>query len=53
MKVLVLFGSQSDKLIYDELMPLKRDFEVEFKVISAHRNPDELEKKLARTILIS
>ncbi|MBL6989498.1 MAG: AIR carboxylase family protein [Bacteriovoracaceae bacterium] len=48
MKVLVLFGSISDKDIYE---PLTRELQhnasdVEFEVISAHRNPDQLSQAL-------
>jgi 5-(carboxyamino)imidazole ribonucleotide mutase len=47
MKALVLFGSESDKPVYSELMAfLEKDFDVEFEVISAHRNPDKLDIKL-------
>ncbi len=51
MKILVLFGSQSDEYIYGPLVNgLKQEkFEVDFQVLSAHRDPDKLEIKLKET----
>lgn len=47
MKALVLFGSKSDKLVYEPLVAeLEKDFEVEFKVLSAHRDPEALRDKM-------
>lgn len=49
MKVLVLFGSESDAPVYDQLIKDLKSIpqtQVEFAVLSAHRNPDELEIKL-------
>jgi 5-(carboxyamino)imidazole ribonucleotide mutase len=49
MKALVLFGSTSDKLIYDELCAfLEKDFDIEMQVISAHRDPQKLDERLAQ-----
>lgn len=49
MKTLVLFGSESDKAIYQELNSfLENHFEVDFEVISAHRNPARLKERLAQ-----
>ena len=49
MKALVLFGSESDKPIYTELISvLENDFKVDFEVISAHRDPERLEERLSK-----
>ncbi|OUR97332.1 hypothetical protein A9Q84_13490 [Halobacteriovorax marinus] len=46
-KALVLFGSESDKYIYSELIEnLKESFEVDFEIISAHRKPARLSERL-------
>ena len=49
MKLLILFGSSSDAHVYDALCTHLQDegFLVDFAVLSAHRNPTELEAKLA------
>ncbi|EQC51630.1 AIR carboxylase family protein [Bacteriovorax sp. DB6_IX] len=49
MKALVLFGSESDKHVYQELIiSLEKEYkEVDFEVISAHRNPERLNERLA------
>ncbi len=47
MKALVLFGSESDKLVYNPLVAdLEKNYEVEFKVLSAHRDPEALRSKM-------
>ena len=44
---LVLFGSSSDVYIYKDLITeLKKSFEVDFEVISAHRDPERLKTRL-------
>ena len=49
MKALVLFGSKSDKNIYEPLVKtLEKDFDVDFKVLSAHRDPEALRKRLQK-----
>lgn len=49
MKVLVLFGSSSDEYVYNPLIEnLGEISNVSFAVISAHRNPVELEKRLSQ-----
>ncbi len=48
-RALVLFGSTSDKLTYDRLFEnLKEKYELDLKIISAHRNPDELDIQLKK-----
>ncbi len=48
-RALVLFGSTSDKKTYDKIFEnLKDTFELDLKVLSAHRNPDELEIELRK-----
>jgi 5-(carboxyamino)imidazole ribonucleotide mutase len=43
MKASLVFGSQSDKLVYEPLLEnLSKVLTVDFKVLSAHRNPQEL-----------
>ena len=50
--VLVLFGSTSDASVYEPLCALlEQGWRVDFEVISAHRNPDRLEERLARRTL--
>lgn len=47
MKALVLFGSESDKSVYNPLVAdLEKKYEVEFKVLSAHRDPEALRSKM-------
>lgn len=47
MKALVLFGSESDQLVYKPLVKeLEKNYEVEFKVLSAHRDPEALRTKM-------
>jgi 5-(carboxyamino)imidazole ribonucleotide mutase len=47
MKALVLFGSESDKLVYNPLvLELEKYYTVEFKVLSAHRDPEALRDKM-------
>jgi len=49
MKALVLFGSESDKPVYRELISiLENNFTVDFEVISAHRDPKRLDEKLTQ-----
>lgn len=45
-KVSVIIGSESDREIGDKVVQTLKEFniEVEYKVLSAHRNPDELSK---------
>lgn len=48
MKILVVFGSTSDETVYLPLVEaLKREHEVRLEILSAHRNPRELEQCLA------
>lgn len=50
MKTLVLFGSQSDENVFNPLVEyLGRNYDVELKVLSAHRNPEELGELLAES----
>lgn len=50
MNILVIFGSASDKDIYEPFIDLlKKESYVEFDIISAHRNPEELDKMLNGT----
>lgn len=46
---LILFGSSSDAYVYEPLCSLLREngLEVDFEIISAHRNPDRLEERLS------
>lgn len=47
MKVFVVFGSASDEVVSKPLVEqLSRDFEVEFAVISAHRDLEKLKEKI-------
>ena len=47
MKILVVFGSASDKTVSEPLVTLlSADFDVEFAVISAHRDLDRLKSKI-------
>lgn len=47
MKIFVVFGSVSDEKVSLPLVEaLEKDFEVEYKVISAHRNLDQLHAKI-------
>jgi len=47
LKVLILFGSESDKYVYDSLIEKLSEFsQVDFAVLSAHRDPAALEIKL-------
>lgn len=49
MKALVLFGSTSDKNVYEPLVKdLEKNHEVEFKVLSAHRDPEALREKMMK-----
>ena len=44
MKILIVFGSESDKYIYDPLKSiLSKSSSVQFEILSAHRNPNELD----------
>src|SRR3989339_1002769 len=49
MELLVLFGSQSDQHIFGPLLAqlAQADFSSELKILSAHRNPQELERALS------
>jgi len=48
-RALVLFGSVSDQYIYDDIISeLKKEYLVDFQVISAHRNPEDLKDRLDR-----
>lgn len=48
MNILIVFGSVSDKPVYEPIHDLcGRDHNSDFEVISAHRNPDRLEERLA------
>ena len=50
MKLLVLFGSKSDEPVYTPLVnKLKGAHVPEFHILSAHRQPDELDAALRRT----
>ena len=50
MRILVLFGSKSDESVYSPLISkLKQEHEVEFQVLSAHRNPDRLDVVIKTT----
>lgn len=46
MKVAVISGSKSDQNIVDEVIQILKEFNVDYdaKILSAHRNHDELEK---------
>ncbi len=47
MKIFVVFGSKSDETVSAPLVEkLSKDFEVEFEVISAHRDLEKLQKKI-------
>lgn len=47
MKALVIFGSKSDERIYSPLIKsLESQYSVDFKVLSAHRDPEALDKRL-------
>ncbi|MCB9062938.1 MAG: AIR carboxylase family protein [Halobacteriovoraceae bacterium] len=49
-KISILFGSESDKPTYEPLKnDLEKDYSVDLQIISAHRNPDELEKYLKQS----
>ena len=51
MKILVIFGSVSDRPVYEGLTKdLEKDFETSCKVLSAHRNPDELRELLEKDL---
>jgi 5-(carboxyamino)imidazole ribonucleotide mutase len=45
-KVLVIFGSKSDSEVYNKIIKILKDYKIdfEFKVASAHRNPDEIDR---------
>ncbi len=44
LNLLVLFGSTSDKTVYNPLLEkLKKKHFIDFKILSAHRNPNELD----------
>jgi len=45
-KISVIIGSESDREIGDKIIQTLREFnvEVDYKVLSAHRNPDKLSK---------
>ena len=48
MKILVVFGSQSDEAVFAPLVEqLSKDFDVEFAVISAHRDLEKLKEKIS------
>jgi len=43
MRILVVFGSQSDHPVFEPFVQsLRDDFDVDFHVVSAHRDPDKL-----------
>jgi len=47
MNILMVFGSKSDQFIYDPLLSvLLKDNRVQFEILSAHRNPNELDMLL-------
>src|SRR5688500_4541141 len=47
MKILVVFGSASDENVSLPLVQaLSKDFDVEYEVISAHRNLEKLQEKI-------
>jgi len=51
-KVMIVFGSQSDEHVYDEVISGLKDVEgvsYEMRVLSAHRTPDELTKVISTT----
>ena len=50
MKVLVIFGSQSDVNIYEPLKArlIQEGHEVDFRMISVHRSPDLLDKEISQ-----
>jgi 5-(carboxyamino)imidazole ribonucleotide mutase len=50
-KVAIIIGSTSDKKAGDEAVEILKEFGVEFdyKVLSAHRNPDELDAFIKST----
>ncbi|MCQ5341106.1 MAG: 5-(carboxyamino)imidazole ribonucleotide mutase [Candidatus Methanomethylicia archaeon] len=50
-KVAVIIGSTSDKKAGDEAVEILKEFGVEFdyKILSAHRNPDELDAFIKST----
>ena len=49
MKAAIVFGSQSDKAIMKKAADILRDMDIDFnsRVVSAHRNPELLEKTIA------
>ncbi len=48
MKILVVFGSKSDETVATPLVQaLSKDFEVEYEAISAHRDLEKLQQKIA------
>ena len=48
MKILVVFGSKSDETIATPLVQaLSKDFDVDYEAISAHRELEKLQQKLA------
>jgi phosphoribosylaminoimidazole-succinocarboxamide synthase len=48
MKILVVFGSKSDETVATPLVQaLSKDFEVEYEAISAHRDLEKLQRKIA------
>src|SRR5580698_8937736 len=48
MKILVVFGSKSDETVATPLVQaLSKDFEVDYEAISAHRELEKLQQKLA------
>ncbi len=50
MKVLILFGSNSDHSVFTPLIEnIKGEIEIDFEIISAHRSPDKLDFKLKET----
>jgi 5-(carboxyamino)imidazole ribonucleotide mutase len=48
-RVLVLFGSQSDDYVFNGINEtLSKNFEVDFHILSAHRNPEDLRKLIEK-----
>lgn len=49
MKLLVIFGSKSDEYIYAPLIDAmgQNDYQIDFEIISAHRDPQRLTERLA------
>ena len=47
MKIFVVFGSKSDETVANPLVQsLSKDFDVEYEVISAHRDLEKLQHKM-------